>query len=74
MDKNKLTLIWSKRENDFLVRYPTKPDGHLVHNLFDGKRYNRFDKTYDDSFVDELKKRGYDLKTLRFEIKRLPSK
>ncbi|PCI28776.1 hypothetical protein COB55_03375 [Candidatus Wolfebacteria bacterium] len=29
---NKLSLIWDKRENDFVVKYPRRCDGALIMN------------------------------------------
>lgn len=58
----KLTYKWSKRENDYLINYPRKCDGHLVHGFFAGY-------TNGKEFMEELEKRGYDLKTLKFEVK-----
>lgn len=60
-----LRVRWSKRERDLLFlwdKYP--PDGHLLYGAFcvgtDGER----------SFAKELEARGYDLTTLRFQIRR----
>lgn len=75
---DKLKVNWSKKENDFMVTYPRKPDGHLISNFLlgdnmqwggiDGKdkgwmNYKMF------NLINELKSRGYDIKTLKFEIK-----
>ena len=71
-DESTLSLSFSKKEHDFLVKYPVKCDGkmvlhHLLSNIalhnFQGKEYEMF------SFIKELEKRGYDPKTLRFSIK-----
>jgi hypothetical protein len=78
----KLVVFWSKRENDFLIRYPRSCDGHLAYGVFCGDRMRlataaeqrehnlRWD--FDPSFVKELEARGYDTTTLRFECKRRP--
>jgi hypothetical protein len=58
----KLTYKWSKRENDYLINYPRKCDGHLLYGFFEGCMGVK-------EFLAELEKRGYDLKTLKFEIK-----
>lgn len=58
----KLTYKWSKKEKDFLIHYPRKCDGHLVHGFFSGYMNGK-------EFMEELEKRGYDLKTLKFEVK-----
>jgi hypothetical protein len=30
----RLTLRWSKREDDWIVHYPSGPDGHLMYGFF----------------------------------------
>lgn len=73
----KLTLKWSKRENDFIVHYPRRADGNLTLNSIVGdqliynvtKRIEGNPFPFDSyNFKDELEKRGYDLKTLKFSI------
>ena len=70
----RLSVRWNKKEDDHLVRYPSGPDGHLAAHIFfgdrvvpnyepDGPRVN-----FDPSFVKQLELRGYDLKTLRFQV------
>jgi nitrate reductase beta subunit len=71
--KNKLRVKWSKKENDFLIYYPRKCDGHLINDRLLGSRliYNMFKESkYEKeiSLVDELERRGYNLKTMKFEI------
>jgi hypothetical protein len=61
MKENKLRARWSKSENDILLTYPlgrmTKCDtSYLSFSVFT------------DKFVKEMKDRGYDIKTLKFEI------
>lgn len=61
MKENKLRARWSKRENDILVTYPlgisTSSDmGYLFTDIFN------------KDFIQEMKSRGYDIKTLKFEI------
>lgn len=73
-----LKVVWSKRERDLLISYPSKPDGHLVHNVLNCKRCHPdmkglFGVTWEPSFIDELEARGYDLTTLKFSIKRKPT-
>lgn len=75
---NKLTARWSKRENDVLYWYPSKPDGHLLHAVLSAPR-QRYDYTtermeYEPSLLEELKARGYDITTLRFTIERKPKR
>lgn len=55
----KLKYRWSKREKDFKSIYPgQKRDAAYIFSLFS------------DHVMDELKTRGYDLKTIKFEISR----
>lgn len=61
-----LRVRWSKRERDLMFAYEQHPsDGHLMYGAFcvtpvcDGK-----------SLADELDARGYDLTTLRFQIRK----
>lgn len=76
--ENTLKIKYSKKEKDFMIYYPRKCDGsliqwHLLGNRLiwggiDGKdkgwaNYEEF------NLVNELEKRGYDVKTLKFEIK-----
>lgn len=58
----KLTYKWSKRHKDYLINYPAKCDGHLLYGFFEGY-------TPVKEFLKELEERGYDLKTMKFEIK-----
>lgn len=58
----KLSAKWSKKENDLLHSFPSKADGHLLYGFFAGYvKCNEFKK--------ELEQRGYDINTLRFEVK-----
>jgi hypothetical protein len=61
MEENKLRARWSKSENDILITYPlgrqTKCDSNYL-----------FSNTFTDEFVKEIESRGYDIKTLKFEI------
>lgn len=76
-NEKKLSLIWDKRQKDFVTKYPRKCDGGLVlsHLLGDIPRYSwekevKQDFPYKEwyNFKKDLEDRGYDLKTLRFEI------
>lgn len=74
---DKLRVSWSKIEHDHVIHYPKRCDGALMNYIMgdillwggvDGKRmgwtnYKRF------NLLEELDKRGYDLTTLKFEIK-----
>lgn len=78
---NKLEIKWSKKEKDLMIHYPRRCDGVLIaHHIcekvcvFDfigyaeGKKY-----PYEEfHFIDELKRRGYDISTLKFSIELLP--
>ena len=75
--ENKLVLRWDEKQKDFLVWYPRKCDGALVMRqlisdilewrlpINEIKSPSNYEVT---NFKDELERRGYDLKTLRFEI------
>jgi hypothetical protein len=58
--KPALRAYWSKREQDVMLDFPlgqrTSSDGHWLAYVF-----NR-------EFTEELTRRGYDVKTLRFSV------
>jgi hypothetical protein len=60
-----LSVKWSKRECDLLYCHDNvqSADGHLLYVCFCCGQEGL-------SLVDELKKRGYDLTTLRFSVKK----
>jgi len=72
-----LKVKWSKREKDFMIHYPRKCDGALMNYILgdmliwggiDGVdkgwlNYREF------NLLKELDERGYDITTLKFEIK-----
>jgi len=64
--RDKLYVRYSKREEDIEIHYPNKWDGGLAHSVFATPR--RHLSGFDPSFIDELKKRGYDITTLKFQI------
>lgn len=71
-----LVARWGKVEGEIDLCYdgPTRPDMHLLHNALTGKRgrptiSGGFE--WDDSFVEELKARGYDITTLRFSVRKM---
>jgi len=77
INRKKLLVRWSKKENDFFISYPSRPDGHLASNvLFSKRMYPKFGDRkpgefpwdFDPSFIEELEKRGYDTKTLRLSV------
>jgi hypothetical protein len=74
-----LRMRWSKREINIVYKYPGQAaDAHLLHyhlatprphlNLGDP---GGFPIAFDPSLIEELKARGYDITTLKFEIKKL---
>lgn len=72
---NTLKAYWSKKEKSLVFYHPDfSHNGHLLYNVLAGPRPYQ-DLTgptprieYDNSFVEELQERGYDLTTLRFSI------
>lgn len=69
--EHKLRVYWSDKEKDLMIHWPlgtqTKCDGHLTYGVFCAQRRS-VQNTFDPSFVEELKRRGYDISTLKFEI------
>lgn len=76
-NENKLSVIYDKRQKDFVVKYPRRCDGGLAmdHLVGDILKY----KIPDDetrcpfnwrstNFIKELESRGYDTTTLKFSI------
>jgi len=76
MKADKIVAKYSKREKDFIVSYPNKPDGILVLNhLFQDRLEYRFLRenglNYEVvNFIKELDRRGYDPKTIKFSIEK----
>jgi hypothetical protein len=68
---HKLTMRWSKREQDFVIDSPARPDGHLLHVVLNCERWN-YEGRREPSLVAELDRRGYDTSTLRFSVQRKP--
>ncbi|XZH78899.1 hypothetical protein ACSW8S_18695 (plasmid) [Clostridium perfringens] len=62
MKENKLRARWSKREKDIVVTYPRGIQTVCDCNYL-------FSNVFNDDFVEEIKARGYDITTLKFEIK-----
>lgn len=73
---DKLSIIFDKRANDFIVKYPRKSDGNLaMHHILDDVLKHvmpsKKEAPYNFevfNFIKELEKRGYDTKTLKFSI------
>lgn len=63
-----LRARWSKREQDVMIEYPRKCDGHLIHYYMGSPRQSG--QEWVPSLFEELEKRGYDLTTLKFSIKK----
>ena len=76
-NENKLSVIWDKRQKDFVVKYPRRCDGAFaIHHLCNDSlkwimpnKEKGYPHNYEiENFVKELEARGYDLTTLRFSI------
>lgn len=74
---DKLSLIWDKKQKDFVIKYPRKCDGMLIfHKIcsdvleWDMEKNRKYEDYCFKKFnlKDELEKRGYDITTLRFSI------
>ena len=63
-----LIVRWSKKERDILFDYggggAGSSDGHWMHSWL------TWHKGFDDTFLNELENRGFDIKTLRITMKR----
>lgn len=68
--KNTLFMNWSKKENDLLIRYPNKRDGAFLYVSLKCRRFTEEKDKYDNSILDELTSRGYDITTFRMSIRR----
>ena len=57
---DKLRATWSKKEKDVMLHFPlgrlTKSDAHWLSGIFTAE------------FIQELKERGYDHTTMKFEV------
>lgn len=72
VDENTLSVKWNKKDNDHMINYPRSCDGHLIHDYLFTEQFNSPLRSGEmkPSLVKELEKRGYDLTTLKFQIKR----
>jgi hypothetical protein len=68
--KNRLLVRWSRKENDFLISYPSKPDGHFIFGLVANGSVRYEVLSSGKTFIEELEERGYDIKTLRIQVDR----
>jgi hypothetical protein len=78
--EDKLRLYWGKRDDDLMVYHPpgkgTRADARLIMGMLDNKRHvptgpgdNSFEKDNEQqSYLDELDSRGYDITTIKFSI------
>ncbi|AME04856.1 hypothetical protein AUL54_00220 [Bacillus sp. SDLI1] len=57
-----LGACWSKKDNDWRIYYPRKQDGWELHDFLKTEAFN--------NFIQDLKQRGYDTKTLRLSVKK----
>lgn len=72
-----LCAWYSKGEQDLVYGGPNQYDPRLLHAVLATERMHADTSTpgwtghvFDPSFVDELKRRGYDITTLKFSVKR----
>lgn len=76
-EENILKMKWSKRDNCLKVWFPRSCDGQLLYSAFSDKLIYSHIKARDGSrfpfetenLKNELESRGYDITTLKFEIK-----
>lgn len=58
--KDKLRVSWGKKQRELMFHWPigvaTKSDAHYLYGIFN------------ELFIGEMQRRGYDVQTLRFEI------
>lgn len=73
-DRSKgLRVYWGKRAKDVMFEYCNKPDGHLLHDFFSYATVPSSDadgNPINVTLLKELERRGYDLTTLKFSIKK----
>lgn len=73
---DKLSLVWDKRQKDFVVKYPRRCDGallnsHICEDILKHVMPSEKDPPFNFKtfcLVDELEKRGYDITTLKFSV------
>ena len=80
METDKIVLKYSKRENDIVCSAPCSPDARLaISTICNDKLSYSISKQvqtpkepyYIENFMQELIKRGYDIKTIKFSVKKL---
>lgn len=72
-----LCVWWSRKEKDLVIGGPNGQDRGLTHTALNAPRMVADTTTdgwgghmFEPSFVDELKRRGYDITTLKFSVRR----
>lgn len=71
---DKLSVIYDKRQKDFIVKYPRRCDGalaihHICGDVLEYRMLKEGPFNFEIvNFVKELEKRGYDTTTLKFSI------
>ena len=69
MANKPLVIKWSKREDDFAVKYPNLNGGKLGYALMISL-YRGLDVIYQKKLIAMLDEMGYDYTTLKITIKR----
>ena len=73
---NELRVLYGKLpKNDPDILYvwgegTSKADSKLLHYMFSSKRFFPGSVDANDSFLEELEKRGYDITTIKFSIQK----
>lgn len=70
-------MKWSKRDKCLKVWFPRSCDGHFLYSVFSDRLIYSHDKAIQrnpfpfdvENLQKELESRGYDITTLKFEIK-----
>jgi len=77
---DKLRLYWNKRQDDLMTYHPpaagSRADARLIMGMLDNKRHkptregeSSFEtENTEQSYLDELDARGYDITTIKFSI------
>lgn len=69
-----LKLRWDKRQGDFVIDYPSRPDGWLLWGLACLDRPHVDPATlkvgWEPSLIAELERRGYDTTTLVIQVRK----
>ena len=65
-----LYVCWSKKEDALLYYSPRKSDGGVLAQFFEQVEISATCDGVSRTLAKELEARGYDLKTLKFSVKR----